>query len=201
MHKRSSRFLKLHRAWPFSIYFIGVRLPPWLISWHKAQIWKTPAERRSFAGVFDSVLNASAAGRGVWPPRGFRHHLKNFVRGSEPINSRYKPEETSRRASLFAGFSSLNMPMLYLFETFSWWWLGSLRKMLHHLGIILPWCQQYSSILLDFCWHQLDFLPIWCSIIAFRFPVIVSIRADFRCFDTASLARTKTGAIKKTYIS
>ena len=65
--------------------------------------------------------------------------------------------------------------MLYLFEAFSWWWLGGFWKMLYHLSRILPWCQQHSSISLDFCWHQLHFLSIWCSIMTFRYAFTVSI--------------------------
>ena len=84
--------------------------------------------------------------------------------------------------------------MLYLFEAFSWWWLGSFGKMLHHLSRILPWCQQHSSIPLDFCWHQLHFLPIWCSIMTSRHAFTVSIIFVLGCFDTASPARTNTGA-------
>ena len=72
-------------------------------------------------------------------------------------------------------FLTSGMPMLYLFEAFSWWWLGGFWKMLYHLSRILPWCQQHSSISLDFCWHQLHFLPIWCSIMTFRYAFTVSI--------------------------
>ena len=82
-------------------------------------------------------------------------------------------------------FSVPGMPMLYHFEAFSWWWLGWLGKMLYHLGIFLPWCQQSPSIPLDFCWHQLHFLPIWCSIKNFGFAFTVSIIFILGCFDTA----------------
>ena len=82
-------------------------------------------------------------------------------------------------------FSVPGMPMLYHNEAFSWWWLVILKKMLHHLGRILPWCQQHSSIPLDFCWHQLHFLPIWCSIMISRFAFTVSIIFILGCFDTA----------------
>ena len=75
--------------------------------------------------------------------------------------------------------------MLYHFEAFSWWWLGSPKKMLHHLGRILPWCQQHSLIPLDFCWHQLDFLPIWCSIKTSGYAFTVGIIFIMGCFDTA----------------
>ena len=75
--------------------------------------------------------------------------------------------------------------MLYLFYAFTRWWLGSHGKMLHHLGRILPWCQQHSLIPLGFCWHHLDFLPIWCSIKNFGFAFTVSIIFILGCFDTA----------------
>ena len=75
--------------------------------------------------------------------------------------------------------------MLYHIEAFSWWWLGSLEKTLYHLGRILPWCQQHSLISLDFCWHQLRFLSIWCSIKTFGYVFAVGIIFIWGCFDTA----------------
>ena len=80
---------------------------------------------------------------------------------------------------------TIDMPMLYLFEVFSWWWLSCFRKTLYHLSKILPWCQHFSSIPLDFCWHQSHFLPIWYSIMTSRYAFTVSIIFIFGCFDTA----------------
>lgn len=88
-------------------------------------------------------------------------------------------------ARLWRWFSVTGLPMLYHIEVFSWWWLGSLEKMLHHPGRILPWCQQHSSISPDFCWHQLHFLPIWCSIMPSRYAFTVGIIFILGCFDTA----------------
>ena len=77
------------------------------------------------------------------------------------------------------------MPMLYLFVIFSRWWLGGFRKTLYHLSKILPWCQHFSSIPLDFCWHQIHFLPIWYSTMTSRYAFTVSIIFILGCFDTA----------------
>ena len=42
-----------------------------------------------------------------------------------------------------------------------------------------------SLISLDFCWHQLRFLSIWCSIKTFGYVFAVGIIFIWGCFDTA----------------